>query len=314
QPFIEAPIYARVDGYLRRWYFDIGHGVRQGDLLAEIEAPELDQQLAQARADLSRAEANLELARVTDARWQELLKTASVSEQEAAEKSAGLATASAAVLAARANVHRLEELQSFERVVAPFDGVITERQTDIGQLIKAAAGRELFRLAQTAVLRIYVRVPQTISPWIVPGQKVDLFLAEKPNRVFTGAIVRTAGAIDPASRTLLTEVQYQNERGDILAGAYVQVRFHSPAEAPALVLPANTLLFRAEGTQVGVLGPDHRVQLRHLKIGRDFGTAVEVLSGVTATDQVILNPSDSLAAGDTVQLGTGNEAEDPSPK
>ncbi|MHB8519552.1 MAG: efflux RND transporter periplasmic adaptor subunit [Limisphaerales bacterium] len=314
RPFVEAPIYARTSGYLKQWYFDIGRAVTQGQLLAEIDTPEVNQQLAQARAELTRAAAALELARTTAARWEELLKTASVSEQEAAEKTAALATGSAAVEAARANVRRLEELQSFERVVAPFDGVITERKTDIGQLVNAGAGVELFRLAQTRTLRVFVRVPQTWSQFIVPGQTAELLLTERPDRAFPAKIVRTAGAIDPDSRTLLTELQVDNERGEVLAGAYAQVRFQLPADRATLVLPANTLLFRAEGLQAGVVGADGRVELRTITLGRDFGTSVEVLAGVTANDRVILNPSDSLAAGSVVRLGKTEEVESPNPK
>jgi RND family efflux transporter MFP subunit len=308
RPLVEAPIYARTSGYLKQWQYDIGCSVKQGQLLAEIEAPEVDQQLAQARAELARAGANLELARTTSARWQELLKSASVSEQEAAEKTGQLATAAAAVDAARANVRRLEEMQSFERVVAPFDGTITERKTDIGQLINAGAGQALFRLAQTRTLRVFVRVPQAWSESIAPGQTAELLLTEKPGRMFPARIVRTAGAIDPDSRTLLTELQVDNSRGEILAGAYAQVRFRLPAAKSTLVLPANTLLFRAEGPQVGVVRADGRVELRNLTLGRDFGTSVEILLGVTPVDRIILNPSDSLAAGAVVRVADGPAA------
>jgi membrane fusion protein (multidrug efflux system) len=302
RPFEEAPIYARTSGYLKRWLVDIGKEVKQGELLAEIDNPELNQQLAQARAQLLQAEASLELAKTSAARWQELLKTSSVSEQEVQEKTAALATGSANVEAARANVHRLEELQSFERVVAPFDGTITARRTDVGQLISADGGRELFHLAQMRTLRVFVRVPQASSQVVVPGMAADLRLAEKPGRAFAAKVVRTAGAIDSDSRTLLAELEVNNEQGEILAGSYAQVQFQLPVTQGSLVVPANTLLFRAEGPQVGVVDGDGRVDLRSVTLGRDFGTSLEVLAGVKATDQIILNPSDSLAAGATVRV------------
>jgi RND family efflux transporter MFP subunit len=302
KPLVEAPIYARTSGYLKRYLVDIGAQVKAGDLLAEIDTPELNQELAQARAQLVQADAALALARTTDARWADLLKTASVSEQEAAEKKADLELKSATVEAARANVRRLEELQSFERVTAPFAGTITARGTDVGQLVAASSGNELFRLAQTGTLRVYVRVPQAAAQGVAPGQMAELTIPELPGRVFPAKVVRTSGAMSADSRTLLTELEVDNSRGEILAGTYVQVRLTDAKLDPALTLPANTLLFRSEGLQVGVVGADGKVELRRVTLGRDFGPTVEILGGVGPTDRVILNPADSLVGGTTVRL------------
>jgi len=302
QAFVEAPIYARASGYLKRWLVDIGAHVKTGDLLAEIETPELDQQLEQVRAELAQTDAALELAKITATRWTDLLKTASVSEQETAEKQSDLKLKQADVDAARANLHRLEELKSFAKVTAPFDGTITVRQTDVGQLIAAGSGRELFRLAQTNPLRVYVRVPQTLSRAIQVGQTAELVLAELPGKKIEAKVVRTAGAMEPVSRTLLTELEVNNSHDEILAGSYAQVQFNDSTAAPLLTLPANTLLFRAEGTQVGVVQSDGKVTVRTVKLGRDFGQTVEILDGIATTDRVIMNPPDSLANGLTVRV------------
>jgi membrane fusion protein, multidrug efflux system len=288
---------------------DIGGSVTNGQLLAEIDSPELNQELAKARADLALTEASRELARTTAARWQELLKTASVSEQEAAEKQADLATKTAAVESARATVRRLEELQTFERITAPFDGTIIARNTDVGRLVVADSGAELFRVAQTKTLRVFTHVPQTLSREVVPGRDAKLTLTEMPGRVFDAKVVRTAGALDPASRTLLTELEVDNARGELFAGAFAQVRFAGTGGQTKLTLPSNALLFRAEGPQVGLLGPDGKVELRPIKIGREFATTVEVLEGVTATDHVILNPFDSLTSGTVVRELTPTKPE-----
>ena len=303
KPYVEAPIYARASGFVKRWLVDIGDRVESGQLLAEIDTPELDQELLRARAEQAQAEAGLALAKTTATRWSELLKTASVSEQETAEKQADLALKTATVEAARANVRRLEELRSFASVAAPFAGTITARRTDVGQLITAGSARELFRLAQTRTLRVYVRVPQTLSRAVESGQKAELTLTEFPGRKFEAKIVRTAGAMEPDSRTLLTELEVDNARGEILAGSYAQVRLTDTGAEAALTLPSNTLLFRAEGMQVGLVSSDDRVELRRVTLGRDFGQVVEVLEGVGPTDRVILNPSDSLTAGATVRIG-----------
>jgi RND family efflux transporter MFP subunit len=302
KPYVEAPIYARASGYLRRWLVDIGDTVTAGQLLAEIDTPELDQELARSRADLAQAEAAQELAKTTALRWAELLKTASVSEQETAEKQSDLALKTATVEGARANVKRLEELKGFARVTAPFAGTITARRTDVGQLIAAGNGKELFRLAQTRTLRVFVRVPQTMARAVEPGQEAELALAEFPGRKFAAKIVRSAGAMEPDSRTLLTELEVDNSKGEILAGSYAQVRFTEAKMDAALTLPANALLFRSDGMQVGVVGPDGKVELRRVQLGRDFGQVVEVLGGVARSDRVILNPPDSLTPGLTVQV------------
>ena len=287
---------------MKRWLVDIGDRVKTGQLLAEIDTPELNQQLEQARAEVAQAEAALNLAKTTAARWTDLLKTASVSEQETSEKQADLELKKANVDGARANLHRLEELKSFASVTAPFDGTITARQTDVGQLIAAANGRELFRLAQISPLRVYVRVPQTMSHAIKPGQKAELILDQMPGHTFEAKVVRTAGAMDPGSRTLLTELEVDNSRGEILAGSYAQVRFTDTVVAPTLTLPANTLLFRSDGIRVGVVNGDGKVELRSIKLGRDFGQTIEILEGVAANDRVIMNPPDSLASGLTVRV------------
>jgi membrane fusion protein (multidrug efflux system) len=302
RPYIEAPIYARASGYLKRWLVDIGAHVEAGQLLAEIDTPELDQQLAQSKAELAQDDAALGLAKITADRWTDLLKTASVSEQETAEKQADLKLKTALVDAARANVQRLEQLKSFASVTAPFAGIITQRRTDVGQLITAGNSTELFRLAQTQPLRVYVRVPQTMSQGIMPGQKADLTINEMPGRKFEAKVVRTAGAMDANSRTLLVELELDNSRGEILSGSYAQASFVDAGVEPPLTLPANTLLFRSDGMQVGVVGSDGTVSLHPIKIGRDFGQSVEVLSGISATDRVIMNPSDALSAGMKVRV------------
>jgi RND family efflux transporter MFP subunit len=305
RPFLESPIYARVNGYLKRWLVDIGAPVKAGDLLAEIETPELDQQLAQARAQLAEAQAALALARTTAARWAELLKTASVSEQDAAEKQADLELKSASVQAAQANVRRLEETQAFRSVKAPFAGTITARNTDLGELIAAGNGKELFRLAQTSTLRVYVRVPQTAAAAVAPGQKAEMVIPELPGRIFPAKVVRTSGAMSAESRTLLTELAVDNSRGEILAGSFAQVRFPETTLAAPLTLPANSLLFRSQGTQVGVVGADGKAVLRNVTLGRDFGPTIEILEGVSARDRVILNPADSLVSGTVVRVAEG---------
>jgi len=302
QAYVEAPIFARASGYLKSWDVDIGQHVTAGQLLAEIDTPELDQQLAQAKAEVSQADANLALAKSTSERWVELLKTASVSEQETAEKQADYQLKKANLEAANANLHRLQDLKSFSRVTAPFAGTITARDTDVGQLITAGNGHALFRLAQTDPLRVYVHVPQTLSREVEVGQKARLIINELPGRTFEAKVVRTAGAMDPSSRTLLAELQVENPKNEILAGSYAQVRFDDTLGNPSLTLPANTLLFRSEGMQVGVVDANNKVEVRTIKIGRDFGSDVEVLSGVEAGDRVIVNPPDGLASGTTVRI------------
>jgi RND family efflux transporter MFP subunit len=299
---VESPIYARASGYLKRWLVDIGAKVEAGQLLAEIDTPELNQELAHARAELAQTEAALALAKITAARWADLLKTASVSEQEAAEKQSDFTLKTATVEAARSNVRRLEELQSFARVTAPFAGTITARKTDVGELIAAGSGKELFRLAQTGTLRIYVRVPQTIARGVAPGQTAELTIPELPGRVFPAKVMRTSGAMDAASRTLLVELEVDNSQGLIFAGAYAQARFPDAAEVAVLTLPSDAVMFRTEGSQVGLVSPDGKVELHSVTIGRDFGPTMEILDGLKSSDRVIVNPSDSLVSGAKVRV------------
>ena len=299
---VEAPIYARTSGYLKKWMVDIGSSVKMGQLLAEIEAPEVDQQLLQARAQLIEAEAAAKLARATATRYDALRKTAVVSAQDQEEKSAMAATSEATVEAARANVQKLAETQSFERVTAPFDGIITDRGTDIGQLINAGAGQALFRLAQADTLRIYVRAPQGVSHEIMPEMTADLTLPELPGRTFEAKVVRTAGAIDVASRTLLVELEVDNRKGEIFAGSHAEISFKLKPTNAALLLPSNALLFRSEGPQVGVVDENGHVALHTIKLGRDFGREIEVLTGIKPEDRIILNPSDSLTSGISVNV------------
>jgi len=297
EAYVEAPIYARTHGYLKKWYFDIGARVHQGDLLAEIETPEEDQQLAQARADLKTAQANLNLAQTTASRWQNLLKKNAVSKQETDQMVSDLAAKEAMADASLANVRRLEQLQSYEKVYAPFDGVITARQTDVGALIDAGSSpKELFHLAAIDKLRVYVAVPEVSAGQIRSGVRVVLTSDEFPNQVFHGTIVRNSNAIDSASRTLNVEVDVDNTGGKLLPGSYAFVHIKVPQTAHALTIPANTLLFRAQGLQVGVVRAG-RAELVPITIGHDYGATVEVSSGVRQTDAVILDPSDSLMSG-----------------
>src|ERR1700758_4199537 len=314
QAFIDTPIFARTSGYLEQWYFDIGAHVEKGQLLAVIETPELDQQLDQARANLKTAQANEKLAEITATRWQNLLKTDSVSKQETDQDVQDLSAKQATVDSMAANVQRLEQLQSYERVYAPFSGVITERNTDIGALINAGAGgaqglavvpQELFHMAAVNRLRIFVSVPEVDSEAAQNGAKAALTLDEFPGETFQGTIVRNSDAIDLNSRTLNVEVDIDNHDGRIKPGAYVFVHLKIPDKskntATSLTIPANTLLFRSEGLRVGVVRGDH-AELVPITIGRDYGSTVEVVSGLKPTDHVIVNPSDSLTTGTPVRI------------
>ena len=304
QAFTDTPIYSRTNGYLKSWHFDIGSHVRKGQLMAEIETPEVDQQLQVAQADLKSAEANLDLANTTSTRYQNLLKTNSVSKQETDVAMSDASAKKAAVDASMANVRRLQQLQSFEKVYAPFDGIVTARNTDIGRLISAGQNtmpQELFHLAAIGKIRVYVAVPEAYSAAIKVGGKASLTLDEYPGRSFEGTIARNSNAIDQASRTLNVEVDVDNPKGELLPGAYVFVHFKVPMRAASLMIPSNTLLFRSEGLRVGVVR-DGRVQLVPVKIGHDAGATVEIASGLTANDAVILDPSDSLASGQEVQI------------
>jgi RND family efflux transporter MFP subunit len=306
QAFIDAPIYARTNGYLKHWYVDIGGRVRDGQLLAEIDTPELDQQLQQARADLATARANYDLAQTTAARYEFLLKSDSVAKQDV-DNAVGDAHAKKAMVdSATDNVKRLEQLQSFEKVYAPFDGVLTARNTDIGQLIgsgSASGAKELFHVAAINTLRVYVNVPQTYSRAAVPGVQAYLTLPQFPGRRFSGKLVRTSEAIDQASRTLLAEVDVANPTGEILPGAYAEVHLKLPSAASTVVIPVTSLIFRSEGLRVGVVRNGHAA-LIPVTLGRDFGTEVEVVSGLDGSERVITNPPDSLVEGQEVRIAT----------
>jgi RND family efflux transporter MFP subunit len=304
QAFIEAPIYARTNGYLKAWNTDIGTQVIKGQVLAEIETPEIDQQLTQALADLATARANEALSNSTNARWQGLLATESVSKQDAEEKFGDAAAKKAAAASAAANVARLRDLESFKRVTAPFTGVITARNTDIGALINAgqSAGSELFRIADTKKLRVYVRVPEAFAAVTKPGLDADLRFAEHANRTFSARVVRTSNALDPIVRTLQVELELDNAKSEIFPGAYAEVHFKIPAGAETLRLPANTVLFRSAGLQVATLDSQRRVTLKSIVQGRDFGNTIEVVSGLSPNEVVVLNPPDSITDGVEVRI------------
>jgi RND family efflux transporter MFP subunit len=304
QAFVEAPIYARTSGYLKTWSTDIGTTVKKGQLLAEIDTPEVDQQLAQARADFDTARANELLARSTNRRWQGLLATESVSAQDAEEKAGDASAKKATLASAAANLARLHDLESFKRVVAPFDGVVTARNTDIGSLINAgqSSGSELFRIADTRRLRIYVQVPESYAPATRPGLAAELRFAEHPGRIFVAQTVRTSNSLDPTLRTLQVELQLDNADRAVFPGAYAEVHFKLPAGAESLRLPANTVLFRAPGLQVATVDGRHHIKLKSIVQGRDFGNSIEVLSGIEADDQVVLNPPDSITDGAPVRI------------
>jgi membrane fusion protein (multidrug efflux system) len=303
RPWREASIYARVNGYLKDWLVDIGAHVQPNQELAEIETPDLDQQLDQARAQLQLAKANLHLAEITDDRWQELLKTAAVTQQDADTKTAGRETAVASVAADLANVRRLEQLVSYETIVAPFAGVITLREVDIGDLIIAGnGGLEMFHMAQMDKLRVYVHVPEPDALGIAVGQTADLHTPESPGRTFAATVITTSEAISPSSRTLLVELEADNSQNQILPYSYGDLMFTASHTKPVLTIPSDAVLFRSQGLQVGVVGPDNIVQLRSIQQGRDFGETVEILGGVNPGDRVIINPSDSLIGGIKVSV------------
>jgi RND family efflux transporter MFP subunit len=304
QAYIEAPIYARTSGYLKEWHTDIGAQVTKGQLLGEIETPEVDQQLSQAQADLATARANESLSNSTNARWKGLLATESVSKQDADEKAGDAAAKKAAADAASANVARLRDLESFKRVLAPFNGVITARNTDIGALINAgqSAGTELFRIADTHKLRIYVQVPEVYAAATSPGLEAQLLFAEQAQKSYSAKVVRTSNALDPALRTLQVELELDNTNREVFPGAYAEVHFKLPASAQSLRLPANTVLFRAAGLQVATVDSQKHVKLKSIVQGRDFGNTIEILSGLESDDLVVLNPPDSLTDGVVVRV------------
>lgn len=306
QPFISSPVYARTDGYLRKWYFDIGARVKAGQLLAVIEAPEVDQQLAQARATLLTAQANLQLAQITKDRYEGLLKKHAVSQQDV-DNAVGTYNANQAIVEAdQASVERYAALVSFEKVYAPFDGVITARNTDIGDLINAGSSTvprtDLFHVSQTGVLRVYVNVPEEYSRGVKPGVTgADIVLAEFPGRRFSGKLVRTAEAINMTTRTLLVEVDVANPTSTLLTGSYAEVHLKIPSESSTFLLPVNTLIFRSDKLQVGVVN-DGKADLVDVTPGHDFGEKIEIIAGLKANDQVIVNPPDSLVSGQAVSI------------
>jgi RND family efflux transporter MFP subunit len=306
QAFVDTPIYSRTNGYLKKWYFDIGAHVKQGQLMATIETPEVDQQLQVAQADLKAAQANLNLANQTSARYTNLLKSNSVSKQETDQAVSDAAAKEAAVEASEAAVRRLQQLQSFEQIYAPYSGVVTARNTDIGDLIQgglngSAAARPLFQLAEIGTLRVFVSVPESYSTFVRDGGTATLTADEYPGQTFEGKIARNASAIDPATRTLNVEVDVPNPGAKLLPGAYVMVHFKVPSAGSSLTIPSNTLLFRAQGMQVGVVR-NGRVQLVPVKISADHGATVDVSSGLSRDDAIILDPSDSLTNGQAVKV------------
>ncbi|HEY3454615.1 MAG TPA: efflux RND transporter periplasmic adaptor subunit [Bryobacteraceae bacterium] len=312
QPFVDTPIWARSSGYLKQWYADIGAHVKRGQLLAEIEAPELDHQLQQARAQLATDQANLKLAQITAARYNHLFTTDSVSKQDVDNAVQAAAARSAEVTSAQANVSRLEQLVAYEKVYAPFDGVITARNVDVGALVNADAnttGKELFHLASNTTLRVYINVPEIYSHAAKPGGTANLTLSEFPGRQFHGVVVRNAKAIDINSRTLLVEVDVKNPTGELLPGSYASVHLKLPSKTEAVTVPTNTLLFRSEGLRVALVR-NGRVELAPVTFGRDYGDKVEVVSGLHPQDAVIVNPNDSIVSGEQVHTAnSGAQAE-----
>lgn len=305
QPFISSPIYARTNGYLKNWYVDIGARVKQGQLLAVIDAPEVDQQLAQSLSNLNTAKANLALAEITKNRYEGLIKTNAVAQQDV-DNAIGSYKANQAIVAAdEANVKQLQALQSFERIYAPFDGVVTARNTDIGDLIDSGSSggvkTDMFHIAQPGTLRVYVNVPEEYSQGVKVGMTANLALAEFPGRMFQGKLVRTADAINVTTRTLLIEVDLQNPTGTLLTGSYAEVHLQVPTQASTYLIPVNTLLFRTEGLRVGIV-EDGKVVLTTVTAGHDFGDQIEIVAGLKAADQIIVNPPDSIVSGQQVQI------------
>jgi RND family efflux transporter MFP subunit len=305
---IQSTVYARSNGYVVRWLKDIGSSVKKGDLLAEISAPEIDQELSQAEATRVQTAASAALAKSTADRWEALRKKDAVTQQDLDERQSAYNQAKANLDAAAANVGRLRKLQGFNEVVAPYDGVITQRNVDVGDLVNAGnggTGQALFSIAQVDPLRLYVFVPQVYAPQIKVGDEVTVTLAERAGEEYRGTVARTARAIDTATRTMQVEIRVPNAQGLLISGSYVQVILPIDANSQQLVLPTNTLLFRPEGTRVALVDKDGRVHLKSVKLGTDFGESVEVLNGLDASDQVVVNPADSLADGDVVTLAAG---------
>jgi RND family efflux transporter MFP subunit len=309
QAFEESPIFARTNGYLLRWYKDIGSKIQKGELLATIDTPEVDQELSQARASREQVKSALELAKISADRWANLRKSDSVSQQEADQQASGYQQAKANLAAADANVRRLEQLESFKNVYAPFSGVLTRRNVDPGVLINSGAGltgKELFDIARVDPLRVYVSVPQAYAPSMKAGMKATVTLQEFPGQKFVGTVARTADAIDPATRTLNTEVDVPNKDGKLLPGSFGEVHFATGTSVPRITIPVNAMLFRAEGPRVAVVDKDSKVHLRPISIGRDFGATLEILGGLEVSDRIIINPADSLEEGQQVHVAAPN--------
>jgi multidrug efflux system membrane fusion protein len=305
EAFTESPIYARTSGYLARWYKDIGSKVQKGQLLADIDTPEIDQELMQARAARDQAQAQLSLAKTSADRWETLRKMDAVAQQETDEKSSGYTQGEAALASATANVRRLEQLESFKHIYAPFTGIVTRRNTDIGALINAGnsgSNQELFVVALLDPIRVYVAVPEIYAPAVRPGQTAMIELPAFPGQRFSGKVARTAESIDPATRTLRTEIDVPNRDGRLFPGSYAQVHFGVNVTTARMLIPVNALLFRAEGTRAAVVGSDNKVHLKPVTIGQDYGTDVEVLGGLDLNDSIVLNPSDSLEEGQSVAV------------
>jgi RND family efflux transporter MFP subunit len=309
--YVEAPIFAQTTGYLKKWYFDIGARVKAGEVLAEIDTPQVDQQYNQARAQLKVAEAARDLAEATFRRDQDLFNRKVISAQDFDNASDTARQSQATVLADQSSVSALEALENFKTVKAPFDGVVTERNTDIGNYVPSGTGTQLFRMAQISPLRVYINVPQTFSRFVKQGTQADLTLNELPGRKFPAHVTSTAGAIDPASRTLLTELEVPNDTAELLPGSYAQITLKLAGDTGAVLIPSNTLLFRSEGPSVGVVRPDGKVELRKIVIDRDLGDKLQISEGISTSDQVIANPSDGLADGIVVKIATARESGKP---
>src|SRR6202047_4866588 len=315
QAFEDAPIYARTNGYLKKWYVDIGAHVTRGQLLADIDTPEIEQQLQVAKSDLNTAKANLNLSKITEDRYYGLKNTDAVSKQDVDNAHGDFEAKKATVASSESNVKRLEETLAFNKIFAPFDGIITARNTDIGQLIDSGSGgaaKEMFHIQSTRVLRVYINVPQQYSQAAKPGLSADLTLAEFPGRRFKGELVRTANAIQQSSRTLLVEVDVNNSTGELLPGGYTEVHLKLPETVPTFILPVNTLIFRAQGLQIATV-QDGKASLVRIVLGRDFGSEVEVVSGLSGQENVMVNPPDSLVDGEQVQIAQNQPQSDQQP-
>ena len=303
QAFTDAGIFARAPGYLRKWYVDLGATVHTGQLMADIDTPEIDQQLEQARADLATAEANARLAQLTAERYRDLIKTDSVAKQDLDNANGNLEARATTVTSAQANVRRLEQLKAFGKITAPFDGVVTARNTDVGALIDSGSNaKELFHVAAVHRLRVFVNVPEVYSRAALPGIKAELTLTEFPGRSFTGTLARTSQSIDISSRTLLTEIDVENPKGELLPGSYAEVHLKLPGEASTFKLPVNAVIFSTEGVRVAVVGPGGKVVLLPVTLGRDYGNSLEILSGLGGNERVIVNAPDSIEAGQAVRV------------